>query len=379
MPFNGSGTFVRLENWSNDAANNLPISATKFDIEDNDFAGAFDLCLTRDGQGKPSTALVWNQTLTLSPTSGVGLTINGVASQIAAQINSGNTTAVTDLYIQRSGGVGTANTLLAGANLQLLNLGSGNPGTVIQNSGGQTEIWQENSGAWAQLAYWSNVRGLILNAPASGVGLLSSGTIAGNTVGGVDFQLSAGSAIRSASTTGGMFIDFAAGGGLSFRDNSAFSIRMAVNVGSITGLGPVSNSQVDMTPDKGSWTSTLSGPYSSNPSGTIKWERQGTQVTVWCDANITGTASNNTTISCSGLPAAITPSSTRQVACVGLESGSSTGVCGLLGSAQITSGGTIIIGLAEPISTGVTPIQTGNFQNSGTCGLLAGWSITYSL
>jgi hypothetical protein len=66
MPFNGSGVFVRLENWSSDAASNLPISATKFDIEDNDFAGGFDLALTRDGQGTPTAPLSWSQLLTLT-------------------------------------------------------------------------------------------------------------------------------------------------------------------------------------------------------------------------------------------------------------------------------------------------------------------------
>lgn len=66
MPFNGSGTFVRTQNWTNDANNNLPISATKFDNEDNDFAGGLSLCLTRDGQGKPTTPLTWSQPLTIN-------------------------------------------------------------------------------------------------------------------------------------------------------------------------------------------------------------------------------------------------------------------------------------------------------------------------
>lgn len=66
MPFNGSGTFVRLTNWTNDATNNLPISATKFDLEDNDFASGFGLCLTRDGQGKPTGPLTWTQSLAVN-------------------------------------------------------------------------------------------------------------------------------------------------------------------------------------------------------------------------------------------------------------------------------------------------------------------------
>lgn len=76
MPFNGTGTFVRLENWTNDANNNLPISATKFDIEDNDFASGLSLCLTRDGQGGPSAPLTWVQPLTINrATDGTGIAV----------------------------------------------------------------------------------------------------------------------------------------------------------------------------------------------------------------------------------------------------------------------------------------------------------------
>lgn len=66
MPYNGSGTFVRLFNWTADAGNNLPISATKFDGEDNDFASGFGNCLTRDGQGAPTSPLTWTQPLTIN-------------------------------------------------------------------------------------------------------------------------------------------------------------------------------------------------------------------------------------------------------------------------------------------------------------------------
>lgn len=60
MSWNGAGVYSRgYASWSNDAANNLPISATKFDTEDNDFAGGINNCLTKDGQNSPTAALVW--------------------------------------------------------------------------------------------------------------------------------------------------------------------------------------------------------------------------------------------------------------------------------------------------------------------------------
>jgi|SRR5579859_121127 len=50
MPFNGSGTFNRIHNWQQDAANGINISAPEMDGEDDGFAAGLSLCLTRDGQ-----------------------------------------------------------------------------------------------------------------------------------------------------------------------------------------------------------------------------------------------------------------------------------------------------------------------------------------
>ena len=147
----------------------------------------------------------------------------------------------------------------------------------------------------------------------------------------------------------------------------------------IQGYGPVAAALVDMTPDKGSWTTTLSGPYTANPTGTLNWERQGTQVTIWANAAITGTATGAAGITASALPAAITPSSNRIVACGALEDNSVLG--GILGQVTITSGGTIAITLMKT-QAGANPVEVvggGTFTGAGTAGILAGWSITYSL
>ena len=67
MPWNGSGTYTRgYSSWTSDATNGLPISATKFDMEDNDFAAGIQNCLTIDGQNKPNASLTWGQSLALS-------------------------------------------------------------------------------------------------------------------------------------------------------------------------------------------------------------------------------------------------------------------------------------------------------------------------
>ena len=50
MPFNGSGTFTRLYNWTDDAANGIKIRADRMDAEMDGFATGLTDCVTRDGQ-----------------------------------------------------------------------------------------------------------------------------------------------------------------------------------------------------------------------------------------------------------------------------------------------------------------------------------------
>lgn len=57
MPWN-SGVYTRgYASWSNDANNNLPISSTKFDLEDNDFAAGLNNCVTIDGLNQPNATI----------------------------------------------------------------------------------------------------------------------------------------------------------------------------------------------------------------------------------------------------------------------------------------------------------------------------------
>ena len=50
MAFNGSGVFVRLYNWTNDAAANIKIRADRMDNETNGIATGLSNCVTKDGQ-----------------------------------------------------------------------------------------------------------------------------------------------------------------------------------------------------------------------------------------------------------------------------------------------------------------------------------------
>lgn len=87
---------------------------------------------------------------THSPSAGVPITLNGVAGNFSEVINSGNssTQAVADLEINRNGS--TANAFAEGPNIDLADANDGTQ-TILQHSGGQTELWQLNSSVWTKI------------------------------------------------------------------------------------------------------------------------------------------------------------------------------------------------------------------------------------
>ncbi len=50
MPYNGTGTFVRVYNWQDDADANIDILPDRMDGEDDGFATGLSSCITKDGQ-----------------------------------------------------------------------------------------------------------------------------------------------------------------------------------------------------------------------------------------------------------------------------------------------------------------------------------------
>ena len=54
MPFDSQGNFTRVMSWQEDAANAVPIVASRHDDEDNNFAQGFNECYCRDGRA-PAT------------------------------------------------------------------------------------------------------------------------------------------------------------------------------------------------------------------------------------------------------------------------------------------------------------------------------------
>jgi hypothetical protein len=126
-----------------------------------------------------------------------------------------------------------------------------------------------------------------------------------------------------------------------------------------------------MTPDTGTFTITYTG-MTAGVTGTARWSRAGNVILLLFPA-ATGT-SNATTMTATGLPAAIQPTRTQNI---GLSSGlieNNTGASWQAAGATITaSSGTITFTL------GGTTWAGGGFTASGTKGVPVAFLVTYML
>jgi len=102
MPFNGSGTFTRIYNWVMDKNQNVKITASRFDNEDDNFASGLSNCITKDGQ------TVITQDIPFNSKKITGLA-NGI--NIDHAINLGQLQNNQFLYLGTTGGSADAYTL----------------------------------------------------------------------------------------------------------------------------------------------------------------------------------------------------------------------------------------------------------------------------
>ena len=348
MPFNGSGTFTRLFNWNNDAINNLPISSTKFDGEDNDFALGLTNCLTRDGQGKPTSALSWTQPLSISVTGGsapsltlvapanqpalqitsgsasTGVIINGAVGFSALQINAGGNGPNDDLFI-----TGSNNAISAQLNNNQVSNATCN--VSCGNDAGHFVVMEIASSGWTG--------SLITGAPPGQVALMgstgnipllimSNHVVAAMVSGGQNWTFpapaGAGNTIQVSGPTGnlalfcigsnatGQSFGIAVNGGTNLSDYALlcqnagavpmFKVR---GDGIIMGAGPTAG-LTDMTPDQGNLVMTMAGGTTA-PTMSVAFYKIGKMVVIFVPGN--SFASNATTFSIGGLPPELQPSS----------------------------------------------------------------------
>lgn len=88
MAFNGSGVFVRLYNWVNDANAGIKISSTRMDAETDGIATGLTTCITKDGQTTPTANLPMGNFIH----TGVGNAAARTSYASAAQVQDGSLT-----------------------------------------------------------------------------------------------------------------------------------------------------------------------------------------------------------------------------------------------------------------------------------------------
>lgn len=125
----------------------------------------------------------------------------------------------------------------------------------------------------------------------------------------------------------------------------------------------------------GSFTGTLTG-MSASTTGTVQWRVTGQKATLFITAAITGT-SNAATMTMTGLPATLTPT-TNQIISIGQLVTSASAQT--IGDAEIRTDSTIVFRVGRTdLAANYLVVSSADFPTSGTKGLGANWSVTYDL
>lgn len=126
------------------------------------------------------------------------------------------------------------------------------------------------------------------------------------------------------------------------------------------------STQTEVIYQLNAYTATLNG-VTAAVTGSVLYRQTGHLVTLYVTSALTG-ISNSTGTSISGMPVSIRPVATQVVTSVNMEDNGAT----IGGTASIATSGVVTFG------TGING-NTAGFTASGTKGLQAGWSVTYSV
>lgn len=154
--FDGNGNFFFTYSWANDAANGVPITASRMDGQFNDAVSGFDLCITRDGQGSASADIPWNSHK---------ITGLGVATNLGDALSYGQAATVTTLSASNAGNVVTAFNTGASGEAVLCHISNVN--ARFQSyvyGGGSTDLGSLTTDG-TNLFLSANLGSLVLNSP----------------------------------------------------------------------------------------------------------------------------------------------------------------------------------------------------------------------
>jgi hypothetical protein len=212
---------------------------------------------------------------------------------------------------------------------------------------------------------WSAGGAFTIAAPTGGFGLIVNGLANSNAVGVVGAAAPAGQSFGLYVKAGTNGTDAAV---RVFEATGTTEYFHITGAGAIQGHGPTAAALVDMTPDKGTFTGTLTG-CTTAPTATFNWVRMGNIATIYLTTTLTAT-SNSTSCTITGLPAALTPTNGGVVcACTAITNNGSVDQPG----AASVSGTTITLYTgASVVSTGFTNVNAKGLGNNK-------WSMTYPL
>ena len=229
MPWNGSGVFSRLYNWTADAAGSIDITASRMDADTNDITAGLMHCLTANGETVPVANLPMANFRHTGASNGLALNDYATIGQI---INGGGGLPAGG-YLPLAGGTVTGALTVNGATTLNSTLSVG--GTGINYSG----YYSGHHIAWGWdgshlIGYVDNIsEGPVVFANYSG-NLSVSGTV------------SAGGVVTSGTAQGGYL-------------NSTGNINAS---GAITASGNVSGASLTV-PGAGSWSNSGGWMYCS--------------------------------------------------------------------------------------------------------------------
>ena len=149
---------------------------------------------------------------------------------------------------------------------------------------------------------------------------------------------------------------------------SAFEVTGSITSPTVEGYGPTAAALVDMTPDTGTFTITYTG-FSSAVTGTASWARIGKLVVLTLPAG-SGT-SNATSLTATGLPAAIQPATANTMGALPGNVVQDSGA--YVNCAYTINAGTITF------FNGATESTTANWHATGTKGFLNAAFAVYSI
>lgn len=318
---------------------------------------------TYSSAAQASAGVYWNDTgavnsLVITPVPAITAYVAGQTFRVKV----GNTNTIQGILINVNG-LGTK--ALTNKDGSVINQGQLRVGSIIEivYDGGGFELQSGDNSFFGSVNFTGVGNTQTVNIAGAAVASAPL-TVTGGTAFVATFQASAANSTQIGITGGNsgnqwrLTVDAQAASNFAIYDATAavykFVLTQGITAPLISGYGPVAAGLVDMTPDGGSFVGALTG-FTAGVNVTCVWTRVGNLVILWFSGSGSTGTSNATTMTMTGLPAAIQAQRTQQCACTAIDNGTNQ-----LAYAGVTNSGTITWSKGGP---------GGAWTNAGTKGM----------